>query len=418
MSQYFYNARNNSQELIEGTIDADNLDQAVGKIVSAGLFPFTVKELQKNSAQKILSMEAGPQERNRFWLNTVKTRKIPRRQIATFTQQLSDLTGSGVALATALHIVSSQTRYNRFKSIIEDVSTFIEDGGSFADALGRRPDIFSDVYVNLVKSGEMSGRLSEILNRLADLTQREFETRAQITAGLVYPLFIFLVGAGTIFILLTFVIPHLTVIFDEASETLPLVTRILLVVSDFFSRFWWMVLGFLVLIVRSTVEFQNSPEGKLRLDTLRLRIPMAGNFIKQIEWGRFLRTLSTLLESGVALDQALRSAQAVLSNEVLKREVDRLIRELTDGWSLTGALKESAYFPPSIVGVVAVGEAAGTLDQGLHKLADAYERDTQQKMKTLTSLLEPVLILVMGLVVGFIVMAMLLPIFQINMVFK
>ena len=180
MSQYFYNARNNSQELIEGTIDADNLDQAVGKIVSAGLFPFTVKELQKNSAQKILSPEAGLQERNRFWLNTVKTRRIPRRQIATFTQQLSDLTGSGVALATALHIVSRQTRHNRFKSIIEDVSTFIEDGGSFADALGRRPDIFSDVYVNLVKSGEMSGRLSEILNRLADLTQREFEDRKSV----------------------------------------------------------------------------------------------------------------------------------------------------------------------------------------------------------------------------------------------
>ena len=415
MSKYFYKARNNSQELIEGTIEADHLDQAIGKIVSAGLFPFCVEALKEAG-------QAGSATMLRFFaslrMTNMKNRIIPRRQIMTFTQQLSDLTGSGVSLVAALYIASSQTQHHRFKRIIEEIRVFIEDGGNFADSLSRHPEVFSDIYVNLVKSGEVSGKLSEILNRLADLTQKEFETRAQMTASLVYPLLIFVVGAGTIFILLTFVIPQLTVIFDEANESLPLITRVLIVISDFFSRFWWLVLGLIFLIVQSIAKFQNSPEGKLRLDALRLRLPLAGNFIKQIEWGRFLRTLSTLLESGIALDQALRSAQAVLSNEVLKHEVSRIIRELTDGSSLTGALKDSVYFPPSIVGVVAVGEAAGTLDQGLHKLADSYERDIQQKMKTLTSLLEPVLILIMGSLVGFIVMAMLLPIFQINMVFK
>ncbi len=411
MSKYFYKARNSSQELVQGEIEADNLDQAIGKIVSAQLFPFTVVESKH-------SRNFSPANCGGVRMTNIKIRKIPRRQVMTFTQQISDLTGSGVSLAAALQIASNQTQHHRFKRIIEEICVFIEDGGNFADGLSRHPEVFSDIYVNLVKSGEVSGKLSEILNRLADLTQKEFETRSQMTAGLVYPLFIFVVGVGTIFILLTFVIPQLTVIFDEANESLPLITRVLIVISDFFSRFWWVVLGIIVLIVQSIVKFQNSPEGKLRMDTLRLRIPIAGNFIKQIEWGRFLRTLSTLLESGIALDQALRSAQAVLSNEVLKHEVSRIIRELTDGSSLTGALKDSVYFPSSIVGVVAVGEAGGTLDQGLHKLADSYERDIQQKMKTLTSLLEPVLILIMGSLVGFIVMAMLLPIFQINMVFK
>ena len=423
MPQYIYKARDNSQKLIEGTIEADNLDQAIGKIVSARLFPFTVEELKRASV--FCHSEAEGRRIStmfRFFaslrMTNRKFRKVPRRQVMTFTQQLSDLTASGVSLAVALHIASHQTQHHRFKSIIEEICIFIEDGGSFADSLSRHPQAFSDIYVNLVKSGEMSGKLSEILNRLADLTQKEFETHTQMMAGLVYPLFIFVVGAGTIFILLTFVIPQLTVIFDEANESLPLITRILIAISDFFSRFWWLILGLMVLIVQSIMKFQNSLEGKLRMDTLRLRIPIAGNFIRHIEWGRFLRTLSALLESGIALDQALRSAQAVLSNEALKHEVSRIIAELTDGASLTGALKDSVYFPPSIIGVVAVGEAGGTLDQGLRKLADSYERDIQQKTKTLNSLMEPVLILIMGSVVGFIVMAMLLPIFQINMVFK
>ena len=291
-------------------------------------------------------------------------------------------------------------------------------GGALSGAFALFPEIFSPLYSNIVRSGEAGGNLSLVLNRLADFVEKEQEIRAQVRSSLFYPAFILTIGCIAIFVLVTWFIPQITAIFEDLSEKLPLPTVILIAVSHFFSRFWWAVLGFLGLAVFYYKRFQNTSSGQLWLDKIKLKVPLLGPFIRDAEVGRLARTLGTLLDSGVVIVSALESSSAVVENIVLRQEVQQIAKEVANGESLTEAIRVSDLFTDAGVSMIAVGEETGRIQDGLYKLASFYEKQTQRFIKDVLSLLEPVLVLFIGLIIFFIVIAMLMPVFRMNLIIQ
>ena len=412
MTKFIYRAKKSPGEFIDGTVEADSLENAVDKLGRMGYVPLDISPQLENVP---LPRPSAAKAKN---LPVFTVRRIKSFDIVVFTRQMYDLIDAGVPLMRALNVVLRQTQNPSLKEIITKMSASIQDGGTLSSGLAQYPQVFSPLYVNMVKSGEISGNLNVVLGRLAEFTDKDQETRNKIRASLVYPALMLLVGAITIFVLLTFVIPRLTAMFDDLSETLPLPTLILIAVSDFMLRFWWLLAGMFALIGFYFKGFLHTSEGRLKFDTFKLKVPVLGNFIRDVEIGRFSRTLGTLLDSGIVIVPALESVWAVLENTVLKAEIEKVSREVADGMSLTAALKKCVYFPEEAINMIAVGEESGHLEHSLYKLADSYQRQSERTMKTITSLLEPLMIVGIGSVVGFIVMAMLLPIFKMNLIIK
>jgi len=409
MPKFVYKAKRGPSELIDGTIDAENLDSAIDKIMKLGLSPLDVFTDVPGAARTIKKSPG-------FTLNFSK--RVRLNDIGVFTRQICDLVDAGVPILRALTITANQTQNPQLKLIIDQMHIFVQDGGTFSEALAQHNKIFSQFYVNMVKTGEIGGNLDMILNRLAEFTDKDLETRARVQASLAYPAFMLFVGAVTIFVILTFVIPRLTVIFDDLTESLPLPTVILMGLSDFLSKFWWLVLGLISILSFYFQRFQSSPEGKKKVDIWKLKIPVLGDFIKDVEIGRFARTLATLLDSGVVIVSALESVWAVLDNEILKSEIKLVSQDVASGTSLSAALKKCVFFPEAAVNMIAVGEESGHLEKSLYKLAISYERQSDRSVKTIMSLLEPMMIFVIGAIVGFMFVAILLPIFRVNLLIK
>ena len=411
MTQFFYKAKQGPQKIVEGVVDADNLDAAIRKLVQSGYSPLDVSEQDKTPS-------AHYDARTFFKKYLNFSQRVPYSEVTIFTRQVSDLIDAGVPILRAIDSVRKQIRHPYFNSILVEVCSAVKDGEMFSEALARFPQVFPAVYINLVKSGEVGGNMSLVLRRLADFTEAEQEARAQIQASLIYPSLILAVGGMTIFILLTWVIPRLTAIFEDLSESLPLPTRILLGLSDFFAHFWWAIVLLICGIILFLERLLNTPAGRLWWDGFKLKVPILGNFLQAAEIGRFSRTLGTLLDNGVPIVAALESVALVIENEVLKQAVKEISQKVSGGKSLTEAVEECVFFPETAVQMIAVGEETGHPGKGLHKLAGYYERQVQRFMKAMTSLIEPGLILILGAVVGFVVLAMLMPIFRMNLIVR
>jgi len=410
MPEFYYKAKRGPSELVDGSVEADNLDNAIEKVIKLGLSPIDV------TSELPTKTDRAPQKIRTQTFNF--SQRVKKSDIGPFTRQLCDLVESGVPLLQSLNLIFRQTSNPAFKDMIEKMTSFVRDGGTLSDAMAQHGDVFSRLYVSMVRSGEISGNLDLILNRLAEFHDKDLEIRNKVRSSLIYPSLMLAVGAVTIFVLLTFVIPRLTTMFEDLAQTMPLPTVILVNISGFLERFWWIIVllsGFGGFYFKN---FINSPEGKLWFDGIKIRLPVFGEFIKDVEIGRFARTLATLLESGVVIVSALQSVWTVLDNEVIKRDVRMASEDVSAGSSLSVALKKSRYFPESAMNMVVVGEESGRLEQSLHKLADVYERRSDQSIKTVTSLIEPILIVFIGSVVGFIVIAMLLPIFRMNLIIQ
>ncbi len=395
--------------MVSGSVDAENFDQAVNKIIGLGFVPIDVNAGPvKGTARK--TRAGGP--------FVPFGSRVGKGEIALFTRQLSDMIDAGVPLIRSLNVVAGQIRNPAFEKIIRRVHDFVQNGGSLSDALTEHPRVFPRLYVSMVGAGEVSGQLNVILNRLADFIEKEQEIRSKVISSLIYPGLMLGVGILTIFVLLSFVIPRLTTLFEDLSATLPLPTVLLMAASDFLSRFWYIVLGVLAAAVYGFKRFTDSPEGRLWFDRVKLKTPIAGRFILEVEIGRFARTLGTLLESGVVIVSALESVWGVMDNAVLQNEVRKISQEVSAGSSLTAAMRHCRYFPEITVNMIAVGEEAGRLEDALFKLAASYEKRSDRAIKAFTSMLEPLLIVVIGSVVGYIVIAMLLPIFRMNLIIQ
>ncbi len=410
MPQYTYKAKQGPSKITEGTLDADSRESAVGKIVQMGLVPLDISES--------MSLMGKKPEKKRVAARFHFSKTIKLIDVVQLTRQMSDLLGASVPILRSLQIVSEQTSNPFLKEIIEAMYLVVRDGGAFSEALARHPKVFSPLYVNMVKTGEVSGQSELVLNRLADYLEKEQDTRNKVKSSLAYPFFILGVGVITVLVLLTFVIPRLSLMFEDLDQALPLPTIILMNMSGFLAQWGWLLLFVVGGAVFFFKEWLHSPQGKIRFDIFKLNLPFLGNFIKIVEIGRFARTLGTLIESGVVINIALKAVWAVIENSILREEVKIIAEEVSGGSSLKVALKKSTFFPSMAVNMIAVGEESGRLEKGLYKIAESYERQADETSKTILSLLGPIFLMFIVSIVGVVVVAMLLPIFRMNLLIQ
>jgi len=383
---------------MQSVIDVESEQAAINKLLEMGYFPVSVKP--ENS-----------------YLDKQKSyfKKVSRKDLVIFTRQLSSLIESGVNILDSLNIVTNQTSNKYFKAVLTDVSVKIKDGKSLSESLNLYDNIFSNLYTSIIHSGEASGNLEKVIKSLAEFFEKDEEFRASLRASLTYPLFIAVVGVLTVSVLMGFVIPKLVTMFEDLGQALPIPTKILINVSVFFTHYWWIIFAVIFLVIFSLQRAVKTNQGKLFIDRFKLKIPMAGEIVLKSEIARLSRTLSLLISSGLAVVSALNVTIAIIGNQILKNELEKFKKQITDGLSFSKCLNGSKLFPSFVTNIVAVGEEGGSLEKSLMRVADEYERDVDRSLKAISRLIEPVIILVMGVVVGFIVLAMLLPIFQINL---
>lgn len=402
MAKFSYKAKKGPQEIIEGTVEAGTKDEAIDKLSQMGYVPVQIKEYKEAAVQKVSKQVPHLRLFSR----------VRSRDLTIITSQLASLVKSKVTLLEAMRIVSEQTENPHLKKIVVHIQEELRDGKTLSEGLTRYPDIFPPLYINMIRSGESGGILEESLMRLANFREEEEALKAKIGSALAYPIFIVIVGIITVFALLIFAIPRLISLFDEIGQTLPLPTRILISLSDKIRVHWyWLIIivTFFIIIGRGVIK-----KKKLAVDKLKLRLPLLGTLIKKTELARFSRIFKVLLANGIPVFQAVEIAPLTLSNEIFKMELEKVRKDIVDGLQLGESLKKSNSFPRFMTNMLAVGEKGGNLERALAEVASFYEREVDRTAKIVTSLLEPVIILIMGLVVGFIVFAMLLPIFQIN----
>lgn len=402
MQKFLYKAKDGRKQVMQGILEAETERGALSKLSQMGYFPLSIQK-----------EEAGPQRQASSRSFSIFT-GIRRRDITFFTRQLSDLLEAGLTLMRALNVIQDQTENPRLQEILGDIVSHVRDGKSFSDALAVYPKVFPPIYVSMVRSGEVGGILGGVLARLADFSEKEEELQGKVRAAMAYPALICLVGMGTVAVLLIFVVPKLVLLFQDVGQVLPLPTQILIAVSNGVAKYWWVAL-----LIAALGGFlgrrQSLPQGaRLAIDRIKLRFPVWGSLIKKVEIARFARSLATLLSHGVPILQAMQSVYQATGNEMLKGELQKIGDQLRGGTTLSQGMRQSRIFPNLVINMVSVGEEAGSLDRSLIKIADTYEREADRAMKMMTALVEPVMILVMGSVVGFIVVSMLLPIFQID----
>ena len=416
MPVFVYKAKKGPQEIIEGTVEAQSKEAAVAKIEQMGYVPIRLvpkEELQPVASGKLPGSKSAPVAHL-----AVFGGRVSSRDMNVFTDQLATLVKSKVPLFEAINIISSQTENPRFKQIVISISAELKDGKTLSEALSRYPQVFPLLYVNMVRSGESGGVLDETLRRLAKFREEQEEVRANISSALAYPIFILIVGLITIIVLLTFGIPRIVSLFSDVKQALPLPTRILISISNGIRNYWYLGLIFIAFFIFMLRQREVSKKKKIIFDRLKLNLPLLGNFTKKAMLAEFVRTFALLLANGVPVLEALQITVPTINNEIFRLELEKLHNDIVMGTPLSQGMKKSSWFPPFLTNMIAVGERGGNLQEVLLDVAVFYEREVNKINKIMTSLLEPAIILVMGLIVGFIVMAMLMPIFEINMGMK
>jgi general secretion pathway protein F len=411
MPAFKYKAKDGPQKLVDGVIEASSLDHAVRKIFELGLAPIDVNLTMVDDSDS-QTKKTGKPSRINF------SKRIKRSDVVLFTQQMGDLLEASVPLLRSLQIVSRQTQNYQLKKIIEAMTVSVRDGGSLSDALAQYPKIFSSLYTHMAKTGELGGNLDRVLLRLGDYLEKENETISKIKSSLAYPALIIGVGLLTVLVLLTFVIPRISVMFDDLDQTLPLPTVILVGLSGFFARYGWIILVFAVVTGFGVRQWLRTAHGRMQFDRWKLKVPVLGHYVETVEIGRLTRTLATLLEGGITINMALNSVWATIDNFVLRNEIKQVAQKVSNGSSLRSAIGQSSYFPEIVVNMIAMGEETGQLEKGLYKVADTFEKQADQLSKTMVSLLGPIILIVIVMIVGFVVISMLLPIFQMNLIIQ
>lgn len=404
MPSFLYKAKKGPKDIVEGSIDAESESQAISKISAIGLFPISID-------RKGEDVDKGKGAFPFSFFGKIKT-----SDMAVFTRQLADLLEAGVTIVNALSTLSKQTDNKRLANIVEDIRDDIKGGNSLAASLGRHPSVFSKLYISMVHSGEISGTLEGVLNRLADFLEEQEEFKAKVQAALAYPILMAFVGTITGIILLTFVMPRVVGVFEDMGQTLPFITLLLLGISRFIRVYWYIIAAVIIFLFVVMRQIKKTRQGRSLLDRVKNGIPIVGLFLKKVDIARFARTLGTLLSNGVTILQSLEIAGDIMSNELAKRELQDTFSKVRDGAPLAKALASGTYFPVFVTNMIAVGEESGQIERNLLKIADSYERETDKTIKIMSSLIEPIMILVMGIVVGFIVISILLPIFQISLI--
>jgi general secretion pathway protein F len=341
-------------------------------------------------------------------------RRASAADVAVMTRQLATLVRAGVPLVDSIAALTEQVEKEQLQRVLTAVRESLNEGTSFSKSLEAHPRVFQPLFVNMVAAGEASGTLEAVLERLADFMEGQARLRSKVVSALAYPVLMSIIGTAMVAVLMVAVVPKVTAIFENLGHALPWYTRLLIMVSTVAADYWWLVLGLGALGAVLFQRWKKTPAGRLKWDSLQLKLPLFGRLNLLVAVARFSRTLATLLSSGVQLLRAMEIGRNVLGNSRLEGVVASAIGSIREGESIAEPLKRSGAFPPMVIHMIAVGERSGQLEQMLENVSRAYEADVETRVATLTSLLEPLLIVVLGGVVGFIAMAILMPLIQMN----
>jgi type II secretory pathway component PulF len=396
---YAYRAKQAPGEVAEGTLDAATRTDAINRLRAMGYSLLSLEEAA--------GAGGGP-----LGFSLTGGRRVKISDLALFWRQLASLLSAGLPLARALATAQEQTEGRELARVIGQVRDTVERAASFSDALARFPRVFRPHQVSLIATGEATGRLAEVAERLAAHVEKEHDLRSRVRSALIYPAFLCLVGGVVVGVLVAFVIPKFAMLFANYGQQLPLPTRTLLAVSRFSHQYWLPVIGGMGLVATVAYRLTRRGAGRLWLDTLKLRLPVLGKVFRQIEMARFAHTLGVLCANGVHVLPAFDITSRAMANRVVVREVAQARERISRGARVAAALREGRYFPPALINMVSVGEDSASLPAMLGKVAEVYERESDRVVGAMTRLLEAALIVLLAGVVALVVAAILLPIFR------
>ncbi len=396
MPVFKWTGRNRAGQEQKGEIEAPDQQAAFALLRRQGVSPNTVKKRAKDIEINIPGLQPGVKEKD----------------LVTFTRQFATMIDAGLPLVQCLEILGSQTENKTFGNIIKKVQGDVEGGATFAESLKKHPKAFPDLYCNMVAAGEAGGILDTILNRLATYIEKSMALKKKVKGAMVYPTVVVTVAFLVVALLLIFVIPTFEKMFTDFGGTLPAPTRIVIDASNWMQRYWYIVIGAIILLIMGIKQYRKTEQGKLMLDRLALRLPVVGILVRKVAVAKFTRTLSTLIASGVPILDGLDIVAKTAGNKVVENAIMTTRQAISEGKTIAEPLAQTKVFPPMVVQMIGVGESAGALDSMLSKIADFYDEEVDAAVATLSSMIEPFIMVFLGTVIGFIVVAMYLPVFK------
>ena len=402
MPVFSYKAMNAKGKQVSGIVDADSLKGAKAKLRAEKKYPVEISEIAEKNRPKGMGLS---REINLSFLK----RKVKIQDLAIMTRQFSTLVGAGIPVVESLTALSKQVESDTLKQAVSQVRERVNEGASLASALGDHPKVFNSLYINMVDSGEQSGTLEIVLDRLADFTEGQLALRQKLQSALTYPVIMFIVLIGVLIIMNSFVIPKIAQIFKGTKQALPAVTLAVMAMSDFMRNYWWVLIG---LITTGVIVFRRwlaTPKGRFRWDGFVLSTPYVGTLVRKVAVSRFSRTFGTLLASGVPIMTAMDIVKNVVQNDVIKKAIESGKENVREGEGVSRPLEKSGVFPPMVIHMIQVGEQTGELESMLMRVSVAYDNEVEASINTLTTMLEPIMILIMAFGVGFAMISILLP---------
>ena len=394
MPQFEYKVKKGPGAVTSGVLEAENQRAAASRLRDMGYFPISIEPYE------------GEEEKDSLRHALARVRLKDRN---LFFRQLANLIESGMPIIRALNTIIEQTQHPKLKRVIEQLRDDVQKGSTFAESMEQHPAVFPSMLCNMIRAGETGGMLEEVMWRIVAFGEQEEELQGKATSAMIYPAFLLIIGSAAVFILMSFVFPKFVVIFEDFNAALPLPTRIVMGVCDFMGKFWWAVLLALGAGIAALTSYLRTAAGRRNLHGLLLRTPVVRDVVQRYEMAKFARTLGTLLENGVPVLTALKVTVDTLTNVLIAEEVDMIHGRVIDGDSISDSLRQTRWFPPMVVNMFAVGEESGRLGAVTERIADAYDMEVDRAVKALAALFEPILIVCMGTVIGFLVIAMLLP---------
>jgi type IV pilus assembly protein PilC len=398
--RFLYKAKNNKGAIVTGTVKANSAYDAEKILINHNL----------------VALEIISEQKQKFSFNIGIGHRITVKDRAIFARQLATMISAGLPLTKAMVVVTSQARNDRIKNIFHAVFRDLEEGSSFSQALSKHPEMFDRVFVSVINSGETTGKLDVVLDQLAMQLERDNNFVSKVKGIMYYPAFISVALVGVSIYMITAIIPQLRVMFDQAGADLPIATRILLGLSDFFIKFWWLVLVVIIILVVAIRIWLVSEVGTRMISRLQLSLPVVNKLVEGMYMSRFTRVMEMLIGSGVPLLDALRTGASIMKNEIYEEGISGIIVRVEKGVPLSVELLKNPFFPSMIGQMVAVGEETGKVDKVLGKVADYFEEETDTRIKSLSTLIEPIILIIIGMAVAFLVFAILVPIYNLTKV--
>jgi len=402
MPNYTYRAKSGPEDIIEGNLEAASEKEAIEKVNQLGYIPLGIKEAEFKRPEK--------SKRSMLFSSGIRF-----HDITLFSRQLASFMRAGIPILRALTIISEQSRNPRLKNIFDAIGTDVKEGKPLSQSLMNYPKLFSTLYISMVRAGEESGTLSDVFLRMADYRQKQEDLTSKVRTALIYPVLMAFVAVGTIAFMFVFVLPRLAQIFSNVGQDLPLATQVLISISQGMQEWWALAVLVIFLLVLILWRQAKTKSGALAMSRLKLKMPIFGPLSLKAELSAFSRTLELLIKNGIPILKAIQTTIPTVSSQVIKAELLRSCKDLEQGASFGKSLQKSKLLPAFMVNLLIIGEESGRLEDSLSEIGQTYEKETEEALTLMTTLIEPAVILVMGLVVGFVVIAMLLPVFQINL---